>query len=205
MKKKSIPKLKLRSAERKNLRKAKSDFRGFWILLQDELEVIFDANSDRVKIHLALAEFKRPFSRRRFAEELIFPWLSIHWKNWSKKEVANVRGIWTKERPLDRSLVWKISSINCGFWVRNPEITKNWWDYYGSSRKNTKQQMDTLLIDPKTALAWSNPNSMGKSKKNDSIHTVIVVLLLEFSSFPLGNFWCSLNPEKALAPRFGKL
>jgi hypothetical protein len=150
MKKKSTPKLNLSLAERKNLRKAKIKISEILDFAPDELEVILDANSDRVKIILALAEFQTvPSAGAKFAEDLIF--LGYH----SLEELKQKDGAKLFEEYERKKGHWIDPCVEDQFrlivdFVRNPEITKNWWDYT-EVRKKYRAANGYPADRPKTA------------------------------------------------------
>jgi hypothetical protein len=150
MKKKSTPKLNLSLAERKNLRKAKIRISEILDLAADELEVILDVSSDRVKTLFALAESQTvPSVGIKFAEDLIF--LGYHLleelklKDGAKllDEYERKKGHWTDPCVKDQS------RLIVDF-AKNPEITKNWWDYTGA-RKKYRAENGFPSDRPKTA------------------------------------------------------
>ncbi|MFT4857506.1 MAG: hypothetical protein ACI9UV_000870 [Algoriphagus sp.] len=135
MKKKSTPKLNLSLAERKNLRKAKIRISEILDLAADELEVILDVSSDRVKTLFALPEFQTvPSVGIKFAEDLIF--LGYHLLEELKlKDGAKLldkyerkKGHWTDPCAEDQF------RLIVDF-AKNPEINKNWWDYTEARKK----------------------------------------------------------------------
>ncbi len=135
MKKKSTPKLNLNLAERKNLRKAKIKISEILDLAADELEVILDVSSDRVKTLFALAEFQTvPSVGIKFAEDLIF--LGYH----SLEELKLKDGAKLLEEYERKKGHWTDPCVEDQFrlivdFARNPKITKNWWDYTEARKK----------------------------------------------------------------------
>ena len=135
MKKKSTPKLNLSLAERQNLRKAKIKISEVLDLAADELEVILDVSSDRVKTLFALAEFQTvPSVGIKFAEDLIF--LGYH----SLEELKLKDGAKLLEEYERKKGHWTDPCVEDQFrlivdFAKNPEITKNWWDYTEARKK----------------------------------------------------------------------
>jgi len=150
MKKKSTPKLNLSLAERKNLRKAKIKISEILNFAPDELEVILEATSDRVKKLFALAEFQTvPSVGAKFAEDLIF--LGYH----SLEELKLKDGAKLLEEYERKKGYWTDPCVEDQFrlivdFARNSEITKSWWDYT-EARKKYRSENGYPSDRPKTA------------------------------------------------------
>jgi hypothetical protein len=150
MVKKSNPKLNLSLVERKKLRKAKIKISELLDYAPDELELILEASSDRVKTIFALAEFQTvPSIGIKFAEDLIFmgyySLAELKIKDGAKmlEEYERKKGHWTDPCVEDQF------RLIIDF-ARNPSITKNWWDYT-EDRKKYRAKNGYPKDRPKTA------------------------------------------------------
>jgi hypothetical protein len=139
MKKKTTPKLNLSLEERQKLRKAKIKISEILDLAADELEIVLSATHERVKIIQALAEFQTaPSVGIKFAEDLIFMGYysleDLKEKDGAKllDEYERKKGYWTDPCVEDqfRLIV---------DYAKNPNNTKNWWDYT-ELRKKFRQE-----------------------------------------------------------------
>ncbi|WP_075350351.1 helix-hairpin-helix domain-containing protein [Algoriphagus marinus] len=148
--KKSAPKLNLTPEERKNLRKAKIKISELLDYAPDELELILEASSDRVKTIFALAEFQTvPSIGIKFAEDLIFmgyySLAELKEKDGAKllEEYERKKGHWTDPCVEDQF------RLIVDF-ARNHSTTKNWWDYT-EERKKYRAENGYPPDRPKTA------------------------------------------------------
>ncbi|SIN65900.1 helix-hairpin-helix domain-containing protein [Algoriphagus halophilus] len=150
MKKKASPKLNLSLEERTNLRKAKIKISGILEMPFDELEIILNASSERVKTLHALAEFQTvPSIGVKLSEDLIvmgyYSLKDLKEKNGAKllEEFERKQGYWTD--PCVEDQFWLITD-----YARNPRIDKNWWDYT-QERKNYRLENGYPADRPKRA------------------------------------------------------
>jgi len=150
MVKKSNPKLNLSPEERKKLRKAKIKISEILDLAPDELEVILEVNSERVKTLVALAEFQNvPSVGIKFAEDLIFmgyySLAELKEKDGAKllDEFERKKGFWTDPCVEDQF------RLIVDF-AKNPSSSKNWWDYT-EVRKKFRLENGYPPNRPKTA------------------------------------------------------
>jgi hypothetical protein len=123
------PKLNITNAERTNLRKAKIKISALLDFSPDELEVILEASSARVKELFALAEFQQvPSVGVKFAEDLIF--LGY----FSLAELADKDGGKLLEEYEKKKGFWVDPCVEDQFrlivaFAKSPEPKRNWWDF----------------------------------------------------------------------------
>jgi len=167
MKKKSISNSTLSLRQAKESSEANQDFRDFgfspewirkWIFLM--------LDSYRVKIifwSLAL-NFNRPSSGAKVCKKILF-FLGYHsLEELSKRYGAKLfRLEYERKKASEIDPCGKISFRLIWIFARNPEIPKT-GGLYGSWKKY-EQQMDTLLIEPKTAWHEFNPNQWKSKNK----------------------------------------
>jgi hypothetical protein len=132
---KSSPKLNLSLEERKNLRKAKIKISEILDLAPDELEVILEINSERVKTLFALAEFQTvPSVGIKFAEDLIFMgYFSL--TEIKQKEGAKLLEEYERKKGYRTDPCVEDQFRLIVDFARNPTINKNWWDYTEERKK----------------------------------------------------------------------
>lgn len=150
MVKKSNPKLNLSLVERMKLRKAKIKISEILDLAPDELEVILDTTTDRVKAIRALAEFQTvPSVGIKFAEDLVFMGY------FSLEQIKEKDGAKLLDEFEQKKCYWTDPCVEDQFrlivdFAKNPSYTKNWWDYT-EERKKFRLENGYPSDRPKTA------------------------------------------------------
>lgn len=153
------PKLNLSPEVRRNLRKAKIKISEILDQSPDEIEVILEATSDRVKMILALAEFqKAPSIGIKFAEDLIF--LGYY----SLSELEDKDGAQLMEDLEHKKGYWIDPCVEDQFrlivdFAKNPLTTRKWWDF---TEVRKSYRLEHGYPDNRPTKAWHEVVSIKK-------------------------------------------